>query len=489
MDIDYRINALIRLKKRFFFLFSKHLEIYNKLVMAIKGGYEGRNILTPKFIERVNFTSKLLNDKWLKDKQSRLSCISSNSDIAMDGYALIGMSGEGKSAGVNSILTTIPQVIVHKEYGGRKILFYQLVWLKIDCTSKASIKQLCNKFFQEVDRVLGTEYLRKYGGPRFSVDNMIIAMAHITQIHGLGALIIDEIQHLATSKTGVEEVLNFLVTIKNEMKIPIIYIGTFKTINNVLGKSYTQARRASGLGEVIWGPMEKDKEWDSFISRMWKYQWTKQTCPLSEDIGKVFYENTMGITDRAIKLFIAVQLEAIIHDCEKITANQIKRVAEKNMPLTSDMIKALRDKDIAKLAAYDDINTFDIEKHIDEVKRKKEYQKRLQEEKENVIYRISQKKQEIENELVLLMLRKGISEKTVERIVNAVIKEHGVDKDMDFYETEIGKRIDEVRRNKKDVSKKETKKSEFQNFKIANDDKKSGYERCVEDDLIRSIED
>lgn len=485
-DDEYRINALLRLKKKYFFFFSKHLEMYNKLIMVIRGGYEGRNILTPSFIERVNFTSKLLNDRWLKNKMSQLSCISSYSDTAMDGWSLIGMSGEGKSVGFNKLLTTFPQVIVHTEYGGRKFLFYQLVWIKIDCASKASIKQICIKFFEEVDKVLGTEYLRKFGSARASTDNMIIAMAHITQIHGLGALIIDEIQHLATSKVGIEEVLNFLVTLKNEMKIPIIYIGTYKATKSILGRSYTQARRASGMGEVIWSPMPKEEEWNNFIKRMWKFQWTKKENPLTEGLSNLFYEKTMGITDRAIKLYIAAQAEAIMSNIEIITEGLINNIAENNMPLTSDMIKALRERNPTKLSAYDDLKSFEIEEYIEELIKQKQYQKQLKQERENEKYIINQKKQEIENELVLLMIQKGISEKLAETVANSVVKEFGIDKEIVFLQHEAGKKINEIKKNKKSSVK--GSKDDVEDKKANTDDIKSGYEKYKEKGFIRSLD-
>lgn len=488
MDYDYRINAIIRLKKDFFYIFSKHIEIYVKLYTVIKAGYEGRNILTPCFIQKVNFTSNLLSNKWVKDKQKELSCIASNSDTAMDGWSMIGMSGEGKTEAINQLLTTFPQVIVHTEYGGRKFLFYQLVWLKIDCSYTASVKQICIKFFQAVDDVIGTEYLRKFGSKTNSVDNMIVAIAHITQIHAIGALIIDEIQHLTNSRNGIESVLNFLVTLKNEMKVPIIYIGTFKTTNSVLGKNYTQARRASGIGEIVWSNMDKDDEWDNFINEMWKFQWTKKEQPLTSELSKVFYDNTMGITDRAIKLFMAVQFKAILTEQEQITIKLINEVAKKNMPLTNDMIKALRDKDIKKLGEYEDIKSFDIQEYINEELNKKEYQEKIKQEKQSELYKINRKKQELESELVLLMIKKGIVEKLAEKVAKLVIKEHGINENMEFMEKEAGKMISEIKKNKK-ISNEETKNNNItKNKKDTNKNSKLGYAAYKEDGLIKPVE-
>lgn len=485
---DYKFDSVLRIKKKFFYIFPKHLEIYNKLFMAIRGGYEERNILTPDFIKRLNFTSSLLNDKWLKNKASKLTCISSNSDTAMDGWSLIGMSGEGKTVAINRLLTTFPQVIVHTEYGGRKFLFKQLVWVKIDCTSKGTVKQICIKFFEEVDSILGTEYLRKFGNKKDSEDNMIVAMAHITELHAIGTLIIDEIQHLATSKTGIEGVLNFLVTLKNEMRIPIIYIGTFKVANSVLGKDYTQARRASGIGEIVWNPMPKSKEWDDFISRMWKYQWTTKECKLTEEISKVFYEKTMGITDMAIKLYMGIQIDSIVYN-KDITVKCIEEFADNKMPLTSEMIKALREGDMKKLALFDDIKSFDIEKYIEDTIRTNEYQKCLKQQREDAVFLANQKRHEIENEVIVLMMKNGTPEKLAERIAKSVVKEHGIDKGIVFYECECGKKIAEIKKNKNDSCNSGSKIHKSKKRQNIKDDCKSGYEEYKEKNIIKPMED
>lgn len=479
---DYRIYAILRLKK-FFYIFSKHIEIDKKLSMTIRAGYEARNFLTPDFIKKANFTSNLLNDKWLKDKLSKLNSITNFSICPMDGFSLIGISGEGKTNAINKLLTTYPQVIVHTEYGGSNFLFYQLVWIKLDCTHRASVKGLCIEFFVEVDRVLGTEYFRKHGKTRNSVYNMMVAMAHIAGIHQLGTLIIDEIQHLASSKTGIEDVLNFLVTLKNKMNVPLIYIGTLKVMDSVLGKSYTQARRASGIGEIIWLPMPKGQEWDDFISVMWKYQWTKEFTPLTEEISNAFYSRTLGITDRAVKLFMAIQVEAILCNEEKITKTLIEKVSDKNMPLTGRIITAIRNRNIKVLASIDDYCTFDIEKYIEERRAEKEYQIQLKKEKENMKNQVKLKRDEIENELILLMIQKGIEDNIAKVVAKSVLNKYGIDKDIALLKEEAGRLILEIKKNNK-LNSNGTQSKENIN-KSSKNKAELGYEAFKEGGLIK----
>jgi hypothetical protein len=63
---------------------------------------------------------------------------------------------------------------------------------------------------------------------------MIASMSHNAQKHALDVLVIDEIQHLADSRVVTNEVLNFLVTLENEIRLPIFFIETYKAVKNDL---------------------------------------------------------------------------------------------------------------------------------------------------------------------------------------------------------------------------------------------------------------
>lgn len=462
---EYRIQAITRLKD-FVYVFIKHIEIEKKLSTVIRRGYESKHIGTPQFIKEINFTSSLIHDKWTNDKLSQLKCFFNESNSSMAGGAIIGISGGGKTTALNNILVTYPQCIVHSEYKGDKFLFKQITWLKIDCTHNGSIKGICNKFFSEVDEILGTNYLYKFANNRRSIDDMIVAMAHIVKIHALGVLVIDEIQHLASARNGVDEVLNFLVTLENELKLPLIYIGTYKAVKKVLGKDFRQARRASGIGEIEWNNMKDDDEWDAFVNEMWKYQWTKEFTKITKELKEALYINTMGITDRVVKLFMAVQIEAIISGEEKITVSSINKVARENMPLTLPMIQALETNNIEELRKYDDIRAINVEQLIDNVKENLSLKKELNEVLESNIYRVNLKKQEIEDTIIIMMCQLGFSKNEAKELADEIIKENGINNNIDFYLKQVGKLLKKNSDNKeeeKSIDKVKVKRKTEQN--------------------------
>ena len=74
------------------------------------------------------------------------------------GFPVFGISGVGKTCSVMNVLTNYPQVIVHYNYRGCPFLMHQLVWLKVDCPPDGTIKGLCQRILQGIDKVLGTTF-------------------------------------------------------------------------------------------------------------------------------------------------------------------------------------------------------------------------------------------------------------------------------------------------------------------------------------------
>lgn len=481
---EYRIQAITRLKD-FLSVFIKHIEIEKKLSMMIRRGYKDKHIGTPQFMKEVNFTSNLINDKWIKNKLDELKCFFKEGSSPMPGGSIIGISGGGKTTALNNILITYPQCIVHTEYNGDKFLFKQITWIKIDCTHNGSIKGICHKFFNEVDEILDTNYLHKFTNNRRSIDDMIVAMAHIVKIHALGVLIIDEIQHLANARNGAEEVLNFLVTLENELKLPIVYIGTYKAVKKVLGRDFRQARRASGIGEIEWNNMKEDEEWDTFINEMWRYQWTKESTNLTEELKKALYNNTMGITDRVVKLFMAAQIEAILSGKEKITAPLINKVAKENMPLTLPMIDALSSNNINELRKYDDIKSINVDRLIDNAKENLLVKKQLEETLQSNTQIINSKKRQIEDSVIIMMCQIGFSKDEAGKLANEIIKENGINKEPNFYLAQIGRFL------KKDSDKniKENLNCKVNRKKNSDSDSNEIYEEYQSKGKIKNPED
>jgi hypothetical protein len=345
-----RIHALMRLKN-IFQIWDKHLVLANKIDVVIRRGYTSHQEHTPVKIREAFKKADDMGDGY-NEKSNVIELRLNRVMPQMPGFTIFGTSGGGKTVAIENVLSLYPQVILHENYKGKRIIFKQLVWLKIDCTYNGSIGGICEKFFNAVDDTLGTPYSKSNKSE--NVSHMITNMAKIASLHKLGCLIIDEIQHVVNAKVGVEAVMNFLVTLQNEMRLPIVLIGTYKAVDGVLTKDYRQARRASGIGEIEWGRMENDRQYRDFLENIWRYQWLQNPSELNDDMVDTFYSFTMGNIDRTVKLFQLCQLNAISLGIETITSELVDAVSEE-LPLTNKIIKAIRTCDYKELAKYDDI--------------------------------------------------------------------------------------------------------------------------------------
>lgn len=359
LDPEYRFHCVQRLFQ-YFEPLNKHIDIEQRFSRTIRQGYLARNPLGPKYATRLQQGYK----------QIKSGSYNLNNQISFRttaaGFTIIGISGIGKTTTIERVLTMYPQIIVHSKYKEQNLSLYQIPWLKLDCPYDGSIKGLCINFFNELDRLLGTDYYKKFGSGRNSVDSMMPRMAQIASLHSIGVLIIDEIQHLSLAKSGgSERMLNFFVTLVNTLGLPVILIGTTKALPILQGE-FRQARRGSGQGDMVWDRMKNDLSWQLLIRGMWDLQWTRKESLLSEEIINVMYEESQGIVDIAVKLYAMAQIRAIVTGKELVTSATIRQVAKDSLKLVKPMLDALKTGNLDIINTYGDITPLDIEEFKNE---------------------------------------------------------------------------------------------------------------------------
>jgi hypothetical protein len=372
-DGTYRVHIISQLLDDFFQPIGRHLQLESKLSIMIRQGYVGRNLgdgslnthLQNGYERVMSGDLDVFRFEHVKSTARSLS--------------LIGCSGSGKSITLNRILATYPQVIYHEEYN-----FTQITYLKLDCPHDGSLKSLCNHFFRAIDAVLQTDYERKYALKRHSVETLIALMSQIANVHAIGVLVIDEIQHLSMSRSGgVEKMLNFFVTLVNVIGLPVVMVGTPKA-RPIFEMDLRSARRGAGFGALLWEPMQAPKptrdfsnnqvkvtEWIAFTDKLWQYQWLqKRDEVLSESVRQCWYDLSQGVLDIVVKLFVLAQLRAIATRIERITPQLLKQVYDDELRPVHPMLAALRSGDPELIAKYSDLIVPDIDKRILELSAK-----------------------------------------------------------------------------------------------------------------------
>jgi hypothetical protein len=336
-----------------------NVDLANRFSRTIRNGYMARNPIKAEW--RKQMRSAFKNLKWGTDDDDYEPLIRSTAS----GFTVVGCSGLGKTTAIESALGLYPQVIQHTKYNETSFPQKQLVWLKLDCPKDGSLKSMCLSFFKSIDEVLKTDYSRKF--KRYSVDNLLIEMGHVSNVFGLGVLVIDEIQRLNEAKSGGAQVMiNTFVELINTIGVPVVLVGTFKALH-LLRNEFATARRSAGQGDLVWTNMVQDELWEFFVEKLWEYQWTKVKTPLTNKLKKALYDESQGIIDIAVKLYKLVQWRVIGLENEKITVSLIRQVAKDSLRIAQPMLKALKENNEDKLKEYSDLY-FDLDEYLKEAK-------------------------------------------------------------------------------------------------------------------------
>lgn len=305
---------------------SIHLKLEQKLSMLVRQGYINRHPLTPEHVNRFQVTAQNIGN------------IFNHGNVllkgASQGFSITGVSGVGKSASVNRVINTYPQVLIHSQFNGFDCFLYQVVWLKIDCPYNGSPRGLCINFFNAMDRILATNYQYTYCRNRANTETMLAAMAEIASLHCMGVLVIDEIQNITCLKTkDREEMIEFLSALITLVKIPLVIVGN---------ENVTKTFEVLGLENIVWPRLSKDDNWDKFLTGIWCYQWTDEKSDLTNELVDVFFEESVGIVDIAVKLYALAQWELIAEGQGKITPDLVRKVANNSLHLIKPMLEALK---------------------------------------------------------------------------------------------------------------------------------------------------
>lgn len=350
LDWHQRIHALQRLTHQFFQPRVQHGVLEQKLSVLIRQGYIGRNPATAAF-------KKHLNNGYdrIVNKDINLTVRREVESTAV-GFSIIGLSGCGKTKAVQKCLETYPKAIFHPE-----LHVIQIPWLKLECPRNGSLTELCYNFFRAVDSRIGTQYFNTYCKPRVSVDSLIAEMAQIANLHAIGVLVIDEIQHLSKKRSGGEEaMLDFFVTLTNSIGVPVVFVGTPKA-RNLFATDFKMAKRTTGLGNVLWDRIPQDDEWNRLVSYIWRYQWLRSKGNLTQQITDALYDLSQGVIDILVKLYVLSQWRAMILGKEILTVELIKKVYEDDLQPVHKMLQALRSGNPQEIVKYGDLVMPEVE--------------------------------------------------------------------------------------------------------------------------------
>ncbi len=388
---EERMHAVLRLL-RFSQATVTAREVGLKVDQMIRQGYVGRNPCTTEWYRYAQSCADLERGMVEETRRARSSGRSQPPvEKVLDDLApvndtsqsclVVGPPGAGKTHSLALALSAYPQVIVH-DYPMR---ITQIVWLRVECPPNGSLKGLCGFFFAAVDKALReadfqSDLEKEYRNRTLHVQ--LAGMARVANLHAVGILVIDEIQHVKVSRGEGHSLLNVLVTLRNAIGVSLMMIGTMSALP-ILQRTFRDARRADGIGSISFSRMAPalipdhlakegqaegmsivpvyGEEFESFVRRMWRWQYTRTRTELSVELLNALYHETQGITDLVIKLFTLCQMALMSISAgreefeEAITPELVEEVAARSFNTVRKFIVALRENDTKALSAFEDL--------------------------------------------------------------------------------------------------------------------------------------
>ncbi|MGI2920643.1 ATP-binding protein [Vibrio diabolicus] len=313
---------------------SLYFDVYCDFLNVLKEGYKERNPLDPDTI------------KW--QNQIATSTFKGGRTTAPS-IKLTGYSGVGKTTAFESILTTIPPVVVHPTTGpcGKKL--HQIVYIKINIPGEADAKIICLLIAREIDKVLGTNYEQQY--QKLTRNKCIQKIITLCTTLLIGVIIFDEIHNICFSSPNEQKLIFTLFDgLTQDAHVPTVKIGTTKA-NRLAEKEFTNARRL-GIPHDWHNFRATDKNWEMLLQYAWSYQLTPEFCELTPPLKKMVYQLTQGIPHCLFYLIEQANKHCLRKGISSFSQQVLNHVFDSKFSIMKPAIVALRH---GKVEAFDDL--------------------------------------------------------------------------------------------------------------------------------------
>jgi hypothetical protein len=101
--------------------------------------------------------------------------------------------------------------------------------------------------------------------------------------------------------------------------------------------------------------MSFDEDWHLFAEAMWDLQYLKKKCPLTPELSLTLHEVSYGVTDLAIRIYLASQIRAIETGLEEISEGLIRSAYRDDFRLVNRILDVLKSGNISPLHNLQDV--------------------------------------------------------------------------------------------------------------------------------------
>jgi len=326
-------------------------QLYETIFRMIQVGYVHRNPIIFDDFKQIAAIDELSKGK----TQSHIL----KQTAQQSSFLLAGLSGRGKSAMVESLLSVIPQRIMHQSYtdsNDRKHAFNyeQITWLKVDVPTNKGQRALLWRILEALDFVTGENYYTSH--EKSNVVNLMIAVRKALIIHGVGLIVLDEAQNLSkpssSEKVGNNEnaTLKFVEELFNKIGVPLLLVGTLSTLT-LFSQEMTSARRIAKNGSLILEECEYESSfWKRFMKQVCTTQLLQHQVTESDTVYRHIHRLSCGIPAVATSLIRSTlsYLTYLSADNQDMSIKALNHVFKKQFSVLESALNALKKGDYYK---------------------------------------------------------------------------------------------------------------------------------------------
>lgn len=281
-------------------------EIYTRIYMAMHRSLQRKDSL--ECVKQAN-----------ENYKTRIGMQSTSVIGGSDCMSIIGMSGIGKSRNISEVIRTIAgNTLIQADNPYRKVIPCITVQTPFD----SSVKSLLLEILKETDKRMNTSFYDGAVRSKATVDVLIMNVSTIALEH-IGMIIVDEIQNTIRAKQG-RNLVGCLTQLINNSGVAIVMVGTPDCIDFFESEMFL-SRRAVGLR---YDAFSYDEAFIKICSRLFEYQYVRETPVLSDDICYWLWSKTQGNISALLGMIVGAQEIAILDGTEKLNRETLQEAYE-----------------------------------------------------------------------------------------------------------------------------------------------------------------
>jgi hypothetical protein len=350
LGLQARHDLLDKMQEEMFEPASTSVEIVTRLFRLIRRGYAPRDprkaLVRKTTMTIASFAKKAIADlPWFT--------------TFAKGMRIAGETGTGKSYEITRGLELLPQVIMHRQHteAGWTHLA-QVVWLYVAMSHDGSLGGLLLNILCALDAAIGTGYSSDKSLTGLSNEKLAVHIGIILRNHGVGVLVIDELQSRNFSggaRGGLAA--TFFLRMLN-FGIPMVLMGNPLGME-VLDTFSQDMRRIGSGGSIDMSPLaEDDFDWEHCLApALWRFNVMPEPSEIDDPHGKILFQYSGGIRDYACRIRVASQRIALDLGARALRLEHMEQAflgpdfSDKERTL----IRGFRDRDPILLQDFDDV--------------------------------------------------------------------------------------------------------------------------------------